>query len=334
MPPKLAQLFQRQRQETPPAAPDSTSNTPKTRKHTRNYHDLHNFGLEGSPRTTNTYSPKRSRLNAPLTAQEEVVVIPDENPPSPTPIARLQSQSQPTNQENIKKGAWWWKYFDSKQLDKKFWKGKKGGKQVEAFDEHYTCNVSTHCKFERYASKLGTSTTALKDHIKGKHQIREETDEALARGQNYTLLEEWIKISEEEDIPASFEDCLLDWITYDCQAFIVADSKWFKRMLRAGGCKDRISGANTIKKRLTGRVEIAEAENTKLFAKSASTVALSLDGWTSQNNYSVLAINISFLGPDFQVYRRCIEFIEIEGSHSGENLAKIVEKALKKHDLL
>jgi len=43
---------------------------------------------------------------------------------------------------------------------------------------------------------------------------------------------------------------------------------------------------------------------------------------------------VSFLGPQFEVYKRCIEFIEIEGSHSGENLARIVEGALDKHNLL
>ena len=105
-------------------------------------------------------------------------------------------------------------------------------------------------------------------------------------------------------------------------------------MLRSGGCRDKVPGADTIKNRLIKRVEIVEGKNTKLFATHASTVAVSLDGWTSQNNYSVLAINVSFLGLDFQVYQRCIEFIEIKGSHSGKNLAKIVEKALNKHDLL
>ena len=48
----------------------------------------------------------------------------------------------------------------------------------------------------------------------------------------------------------------------------------------------------------------------------------------------MLAINGTWLGPDFQQYRACLEFIEIKGSHSGENLATVVFKALKKLGLL
>ena len=43
---------------------------------------------------------------------------------------------------------------------------------------------------------------------------------------------------------------------------------------------------------------------------------------------------MSFLGPNFEVYKHYIEFIKIKGSYSGENLAKILERALRKHGLL
>jgi hypothetical protein len=43
---------------------------------------------------------------------------------------------------------------------------------------------------------------------------------------------------------------------------------------------------------------------------------------------------VSFLGPRFEVYKRYIEFIKIEGSHSGENLAWIIKGALDKYNLL
>jgi hypothetical protein len=40
------------------------------------------------------------------------------------------------------------------------------------------------------------------------------------------------------------------------------------------------------------------------------------------------------LGFDFTIYRACIEFLQINGSHSGENLAVIVFNALKKFKVL
>ena len=48
----------------------------------------------------------------------------------------------------------------------------------------------------------------------------------------------------------------------------------------------------------------------------------------------MLAINRKWLSPNFQLHQAYIEFIEIKGSHLGENLAAIVFKALKKYGLL
>jgi hypothetical protein len=63
---------------------------------------------------------------------------------------------------------------------------------------------------------------------------------------------------------------------------------------------------------------------------SASSIALSLDGWTSQNSLPMLATNAHWMSSAFQQYRACIEFVEIEGSHSGENLANIVATVLER----
>ena len=61
---------------------------------------------------------------------------------------------------------------------------------MEVFDKYYKYNVQKNYPFHRYASKLGTSITALKDHIEGHHLIREEIDEAITRGQNPIMLQE------------------------------------------------------------------------------------------------------------------------------------------------
>jgi hypothetical protein len=44
----------------------------------------------------------------------------------------------------------------------------------------------------------------------------------------------------------------------------------------------------------------------------------------------MLAINIRWLDTNFKRHQHCIEFIEIKGTHSGENLAEIVLTALKR----
>jgi hypothetical protein len=47
----------------------------------------------------------------------------------------------------------------------------------------------------------------------------------------------------------------------------------------------------------------------------------------------MLAINSRWLGPNMKLYRACLEFIEIKGNYSGENLALIVLNMLKRLEL-
>ena len=155
-------------------------------------------------------------------------------------------------ESGINKYAWWWKYFDVRLLDSKFLKGKKNGKKEEVWDEHWFCNVNRSCDFNRYASKCHTATTALKDHIESYHHIKEDTDpEALNTRNNQGDIRTFMP--GEVDNP-SFEDALLDWITYTNKPFNVTESKWFRRMMRAGGITHIIPKADTVRNRLEARV--------------------------------------------------------------------------------
>jgi hypothetical protein len=64
MPPrKISDMFSCPKADTPP--PESPS-TPNTRKRHRNYAELHNYGLDGSPKASSTHAPplpKKSRPN-------------------------------------------------------------------------------------------------------------------------------------------------------------------------------------------------------------------------------------------------------------------------------
>ena len=118
------------------------------------------------------------------------------------------------------------------------------------------------------------------------------------------------------------------------QAFVAVESEYFQVMLKAGGCHNKVPRVDTIASRIQLRVSQSKLETMKLLEETASTVCLSLDGWTSQNGLPMLACNLTWLGFDFTIYWACIEFLQINGSHSGENLAVIVFNALKKFKVL
>jgi hypothetical protein len=84
---------------------------------------------------------------------------------------------------------------------------------------------------------------------------------------------------------------------------------------------------------MEARMAKIDKELADLLLKTATMVALSLNGWTSQNGLAILAMNIRWFGPKMERYKRCISFVKIDRSYSGENLATIVNITLIKYSI-
>ena len=61
---------------------------------------------------------------------------------------------------------------------------------------------------------------------------------------------------------------------------------------------------------------------------TCKTIALSLDVWTSQNHLPILGVIGHWLTEEFEYREKVLEFKELHGPHSGENLAAAVESLL------
>ena len=68
-------------------------------------------------------------------------------------------------------------------------------------------------------------------------------------------------------------------------------------------------------------------------ARSSRTLALSLDVWTSENQTAIMGIIGHWITPDFEKRDELLDFTEINGPHSGENLAEVVLKMLVELDI-
>ena len=68
-------------------------------------------------------------------------------------------------------------------------------------------------------------------------------------------------------------------------------------------------------------------------ATTCNTIALSLDVWTSSNSLPILAIIGHWLTAEFDYRQQVVEFTELKGPHSGENMAAAVEACLLELDL-
>ncbi|KAJ5569135.1 hypothetical protein N7450_011621 [Penicillium hetheringtonii] len=100
-------------------------------------------------------------------------------------------------------------------------------------------------------------------------------------------------------------------------------------MLKSVDFEASIPSTDAVSRRSNLRLDALDSE-LRILMVSASSIALSLDGWTSQNSLSMLAINAHWISSAFQQHRTCIEFVEITGNHYGENFANILATVLEK----
>ena len=155
-------------------------------------------------------------------------------------------------------------------------------------------------------------------------------DAITVRNIDLVDLRAWL--DDNEELP-SFKDGLVDQMVYTCQPFITTDNRYFTRILRSNNYIEQILKKTVIKSRIKARIAEIDKELAALLLKTATIVALSLDGQTSQNGLTILALNIRWFGLKIERYQRCIGFIEIDGSHLRENLVTIVNTTLIKYSI-
>ncbi|KAJ5244537.1 hypothetical protein N7489_004633 [Penicillium chrysogenum] len=134
----------------------------------------------------------------------------------------------------------------------------------------------------------------MKQHLQQTHKLFQDGHSGCQGP-----LSSWI--SKEKKLP--FEEAALNLIVSTCQPFTCVEQPSFKAMLRSAGFQVSVPSADTVSRRLCLRLDALDSE-LRILMSSASSIALSLDA--------------------------CIEFVEIEGSHSGDNLARIVATVLER----
>lgn len=88
----------------------------------------------------------------------------------------------------------------------------------------------------------------------------------------------------------SAEEAILQFVTVTNQAFKVIENKTFKNLYKSVGTIPAISTANTLKKQLLDRFNIARKEMAKEIKNTCETFSISFDGWGAQNHTHILGI--------------------------------------------
>ena len=312
-------------ESTPP------SQTPETRKRKIDFYSLHNYGFQGAPPST----PKPPNDKAPITKKPRVSAAEkalNAAKEMEATIQELQSENEDDLDREKKKPsgkhAWWQKFYNIKTLTTTYEKG-RGRNKTKAFDEKYTCTLCQD--FYRLASKLGTSTSAISNHIEINHKRREDKGEATNQVKQ-TGIGKYLK-GKKQELP-EFKKAMVDQIIDTCQPFTVTESQKFKVMIRSVGYGGRIVKGDVITNQVAKRLVVSKKDLISLLERTYTTVTISLDRWTSTNNLSMFAMNSKQAGPDIKIYQAYFDFIKIKGAYLGKNLAKIVFSTGKKLGIL
>ncbi|KAF5319077.1 hypothetical protein D9758_018663 [Tetrapyrgos nigripes] len=131
-----------------------------------------------------------------------------------------------------------------------------------------------------------------------------------------------------------FEDLLARWCAACNQPFTSVEDPEFRALLqytRHPGRDDlKIPSAKSVRYRIMKMNDDIVVQTREHLVGMKSKFSLSLDAWTSSNGYAFLAIVIHYVDNYGKLVEQLIDFRELIGEHSGENMAEAVWDTLQK----
>lgn len=302
----------------------------------RDYNALHN-GLVSSPSEQSEestcerhpyspeLSPSRDPEDTPQSKRSYSLLSSSPSPLGPTFSESRSNTSSPHPYKRRKPksySSWTIEHFWTTDLDNTWCR--QGGPPKK--DRLLICK---HCSWSSRDSARYGSTSNLLVHLQTKHRIKSGPDSIFLPAVEGSL----DRFLESPRKKASVEEMLVQWVIQTRQPFTVVEHPAFRALIEATGTTLPIKTADTLFNRIKEEFHSGRAYVKNELARSSRTLALSLDVWTSENQIAIMGIIGHWISPDFEKREELLEFTEINGPHSGENLAEVVLKMLDELDI-
>jgi hypothetical protein len=244
-------------------------------------------------------------------------------------------QTRPQNRQRPAPATeWLWAYFDTNVIDRE-WVVKKTNKR-KLVDRDIRCayvddKTGVQCGWKTTDSSRQTSTSNMKNHL-AKHSIYPPSgtdSDALVEKKKQPDI--WSFMSGKGNLGHQqvLEKNLLHWIVSEKQAFTTIESPTFRQIFQdISGIALPFSSRHTLRQRLMDDFNVQRLQLKEELATTCKTIGLSLDVWTSKNHLPIIGIIGHWLTEEFEYREKVLEFTELHGAHSGENLATAVESTL------
>jgi len=140
------------------------------------------------------------------------------------------------------------------------------------------------------------------------------------------------KTSPESITDDAFQRLVTQWVVLTDQPFSATEHPSFTRMIEAANeivslppmMKRKAIKDNVVKDFASQRKILAET-----LSSNSSMLSFTLDAWTSKNQLAFLGITVHWIDDDFNLHNTLFDFIKMDGSHTGVNLAKYFVESVK-----
>ncbi|KAJ5974771.1 hypothetical protein N7481_008478 [Penicillium waksmanii] len=231
--------------------------------------------------------------------------------------------------KTIAESQWLWGHFDIELINRP-WMTR--AKKAKAKDRLINCK---ECNWETSDSARSGSTKNMQLHLENQHAIKAPLSLSSDSTRQPSIIAALNKKPKLSTI-AQFQENILRWIVKEKMAFTTIEAPSFHQIfvdLSIPELDIALFSRTTLKRKLEAEFrrqrEILKIE----LASTCRSIALSLDIWTSSNHISIIGIIGHWLTPDFIYKERVLEFKELRGTHSGENIAQAVFGMLQELNL-
>ena len=218
-----------------------------------------------------------------------------------------------------------WSQFIVSPLPGKLW-SRKGAKRP-AEDRKIQCK---RCNWQTCDSARATSTSNMKIHL-AKHGVflNDTSNAENGGGMTQQSISSLFRKRAETETSQRLEQNLLRWTVLDNMAFTAIESPAFQQIFRdIPGITLPFTCRKAVASRIDAEFVSFRGQLLSLLATTCQTIALSLDVWTSKNSKPILGVIGHWLDSDFHYQERVLEFAEMHGAHTEENMADLLGSTL------
>ena len=261
----------------------------------------------------------------------------NEKPPVSEPSAGLHDPFRRTyHQRPAPVTEWLWAYFETTVVDREWVLKRTNKRKLTDRDIHCAYvddKTGIRCGWKSADSLRQNATSNMRIHL-AKHSIYHPSEgaaglnastETRRKSDIRSFIDRKPNLSNQQVL----EKNLLRWVVAEKQSFSCIESPAFQQIFRdIPGIALPFTSRHTLRQRLVRDFDTQRTQLKDELATTCSTIALSLDVWTSKNQLPIIGIIGHWLTAEFEYREKVLEFGELHGVHSGENLAAAIEITL------